>query len=82
MAGQKASETKNDAPAVSNPAQSGSSPPVRWIVTFAIAVAVGLAIQKALPALDVALSCHAKVVCSSHFVGHRPLDSIDIGVVG
>lgn len=81
MAGNTASETQNEAPRGDRPSNTNSSPPMKLILYFTVAVVIGLTLQKAIPAVDVALSCHSKVVCSAHFVGHRSLDSIDIGSV-
>lgn len=52
-------------------------PTSRFLITVAIAVILGLSFQKATPALDVALSLHAKVTCSAHFVAGRNLSAED-----
>lgn len=58
-----------------------SGAPARMLIYFVVAVIIALALQKAMPALDIALSCHAKVVCSGVFVSQRPFEHVDISKV-
>lgn len=58
-----------------------TTPSVRLLMIFAITVAFSLSFQKALPVLDIALSCHAKTLCSATFLSHRLRSDVDIGSV-
>ena len=69
------------APAPSNDETRSGKPPMRIFIYFVVAVIVAMALQKAIPAMDVALSCHAKVVCSGIFVSHRTFEHVDISKV-
>ena len=73
-------KSQGDASAKPNGSNTSTRPPIRFFLSFTFAVIIGLSIQKMIPAFDVALSCHAKHLCSGSFVSNRPLNTIDIGV--
>ena len=68
-------------PQPSNAENPSTKPNLRFFMYFIVAVLIALSLQKAIPAFDVALSCHAKVVCSGVFVSNRSYESIDISRV-
>lgn len=71
----------HEAPAPQVQEKRPSGAPARMLIYFVVAVIISLALQKAIPALDIALSCHAKVVCSGVFISHRPFEHVDISKV-
>ena len=71
---------RNGPPSNSAP-NTSTSPSMKLIMIFAITVIFSLSFQKALPVLDIALSCHAKTLCSATFLSYRLPSDVDIGEV-
>jgi len=81
MTTEKERKDSSPSPTAPAPPKPSAAPSVKLLMIFAATVIISLSFQKALPTLDIALSCHAKTLCSSTFLSNRLPSQFDIGAV-